>query len=245
MSTDADGGRRAIHPRRGLPSGRAVVGALLITVSAVGAFAVATSAPAGPTTRYVVVVDDVAAGETLDRDDVSFAAMELATSVAAHAVRTLDGVDGAVALRDLRAGELLDARSVRGPLSVDGELVGPVHELTIPVPRNRAPAHVRRGDRVTLLARLDDHTMVTALEHALVLAFETDASGRVASGTATLTVAVPDSGLVSRAALLSHDADDLTIILTTRAIDDVFAAEVRLDNADTVVDDNEYHEHLS
>lgn len=216
--------RRTFQPRRGLPTGRAIVGALLVTVSAVGAFAIATTGDDGPSTEYLVLIDDVEAGATVELDDVAFAAMELAPEVAATALRTTNGLEGATALQHLRAGQLLDVRSLNGAAFVDGAPVVSVHELTIPVQRNRAPERLRRGDRVTILA-FDDSAdiLFTALEDALVLSFDTESPGIINSDEAILTLALPDSELVARGTYLSFD--EVTVVLTSRALDDEYDPE--------------------
>lgn len=218
---------RAFRPREGLPSGRAVVGALLVTTAALGAFGFASQDDDAPTDEFLVLTDDVEAGETVSLTDVASAAMDVPPEVAANAVRSVHEVEGATALRLLRSGEVLDGRALSAAPMVDGEALESVHELTFPVRRNRAPAHLRRGDRVTVLAH-HDGMLVTALEDALVLAYDTGGPSVLSASEGVLTVALPDSELVSRGALLSYDDEDLTVALTTRALDDVFAEEYEL-----------------
>lgn len=218
---------RAFRPREGLPTGRAVVGALLVTIAALGAFAFASQDHRGPIDGFLVLTDDVEAGETIALTDVAFAVMDVPPEVAANAVRNDDGVEGATALRLLRTGEVLDGRAISAAPVVDGEAIDPAHELTFPVRRNRAPAHLRRGDRVTVLAH-HDGMLVTALEDALVLSYDTGGPSVLSASEGVLTVALPDSELVSRGALLSYDDEDLTVALTTRALDDVFAEDYAL-----------------
>lgn len=225
---DVTAPRQSFRPRRGLPTGRAVVGGLLITVATVGAFALATSGDEGPTTEYLVVGRDVEPGESLDIGDVHLEAMELSPAVAANALRSTSGLEGATALRWLRAGELVDSRSLRGAAFVDGEPVTDVHELTFPVRQSRTPTRLERGDRVTILAHVDDDVLITALEDALVLSYDTAPSG-VGGGDGVLALALPDSGLVTRAALLSYDADQLTVVLTSGALDDTYPDRFQLE----------------
>ena len=56
---------RSITPRRSLPSGRAVVGALLVTVAAVGSFVVATAGESTPDVSYLVAARPIDAGESV------------------------------------------------------------------------------------------------------------------------------------------------------------------------------------
>jgi Flp pilus assembly protein CpaB len=57
---------RSIRRRRPLPGGRAVVGALLVTVSAIGIFVAYSDAASGPSVDYVVAASDVPVGTVID-----------------------------------------------------------------------------------------------------------------------------------------------------------------------------------
>lgn len=232
VTPDNDGQPR-FRARRGLPSGRALVGALLVTVAAMGAFSLATGAETGPSNRYLVVSRDVETGTVLGPDDVAPAPMDLSPTVAANALGSPDQIEGAVALRFLRAGELLDARSISPATTVDDTVLDDVHELTFPVRRSRAPARLRRGDRVTVLVQRDPG-VVTAFEDALVLSYATEGSGVAVAQEGVLTVALDDTESVARGALLTHDDDDLTVVLTTRALTAEYPERYRLaDPADS------------
>jgi hypothetical protein len=182
---------RSIASRRGLPNGRALVGALLVTVAAVGTYTIATGGDEGPDTSYLVLVDDVHAGETIELTDLSSPAMALTADVAATAERDPSSVAGATALHLLRAGTILDSRSIARAAVVEGTPIAGAHELTLPVPRD---------------------------EDALVLRFDDDPAGIGGGDDARLTLAVPDPDLVVDATLRSYDS--ITVVLTSRAIDD-------------------------
>jgi hypothetical protein len=202
-----------------------VVGALLVTISVVGTFAYSRSGTDGPTTEYLVVVSDVEAGQEIELADVELEVMSLPPGAATNALRSASGLDGATALRPLRAGSVLDVRDLKGAAVVDGVAITGVHELTIPIPADRAPATVRRGDRVTLLAYSNsDGVLHTAIEDALVLGFEADPAGIGSSGDARLTLALPDAEDAARVTRWSYQA--LTVVLTTRDLVDVYPAVV-------------------
>ena len=178
-------------------------------------------------------------GETLAPADVRLESMVLPSGLAANALRSPDGLAGATALAHLRGGTVLDVRDLRGAPSIDGATVVGAHEVTIPIVPERAPMGLRRGDRVTLLAySIADETLHTAIEDALVLALEVDAAGIGASGGSRLTLAAPrrhprHEEVVQDVAVAVDDAaaavavvrwsfQPLTVVLTTRAIDDVY-----------------------
>jgi hypothetical protein len=212
---------RAFAPRRGLPNGRAVIGALLVTIAATGTFALATVDDTGPDTEYLVVLDDIEVGDAIDLDDVAFETMQLSPAAGANALQSTRGLEGATALSHLRAGAILDVRDLNGAAFTDGRPVTGVHELTIPVPLQRAPSILHRGDRVAVLAySASDAMLHTAIEDALVLAFEADAVGLGATSDARLTLALERAGDVT--ALTRWSYQPLTVVLTTRALDHVY-----------------------
>ena len=68
---------RSFGPRRGLPNGRAVIGALLVTVAATGTFALAAADDTGPGNDYLVVIADIESGDAIELDDVALEPMQL------------------------------------------------------------------------------------------------------------------------------------------------------------------------
>lgn len=218
-------GRRSFSPRRGLPGGRAVVGALLVTIATVGTFAYATTDEPEPATSYLVVTRDLTAGEEMTRDDTEPIAMDLAPTVAESAATSRAAVDGATVLTDIRAGTVLDVRDLASAPTVGDRAVPGVHELTIPVPSDRAPRSLSRGDRITLLAYGDtEDVLVTAIEDALVLDYGAAADGIGARGEGRLTLAVDDADAVADVTRWSYR--DLTVVRTTHATGDTYPSHV-------------------
>ncbi len=215
---------RTISPRRGLPNGRALLGALLISIAAVGAYTAATRGSGAPGTRYLVVTSAVAAGQPVRLDDVAFETMDIPADVARSALGSAVGLDAATALRDLRPGEILSIDDLLAAPVLDGVPIGAVHELSIPVPLDRTPGDLVRGDRVTVLSTLrigDTPTTVVALEDAVVVAFDSKSDQLGSTGTGVLTLAIPDADAVVSTAHFAQQGD-LTIVRSTRAIGDTF-----------------------
>ena len=212
---------RTIAPRRALPSGRALVGALLVTIAAIGAFVVATSGDDGPTTSYLVTTRSLQAGDVITSADVRFEAMTLSDDLAGRALNSTDGLDGATVLRDFRVGELIDVADVIAGAAGTDE--SDVHEITIGVPLDRTPASLVVGDRVTILATADDTTRV-AVEDARVLEVDRRPDQIGSSGRGVLTLAIDDPAVVLDVAHLTQTTD-ITVVRSTRAIDDVFPRE--------------------
>lgn len=211
--------KRSITVRRGLPNGRALVGALLITVAMVAAFLFANRSDGGPAVQYLVLNNDIKSGTLLSQGDYDFVPLTLSAELDALAFTQdeLQGTQllaGATALRFLHAGSLLLAPDLR--LANQSTTASPeVHELTLPVPLNRSPSYLKQGDRVTILAHdttnLDFSITKTALQDALVLDFVADGS----SSVGILTVSLEDAETVMRATHLSFL--ELTVVLTTRS----------------------------
>jgi len=217
---------REISPRKALPNGRALVGAFLISIAAVGAYAAATGGPDGPTTKFLVMNTAVSAGEPVDITGISFEAMDIPPDVARTAINSTDGLDGAIALRDLRPGEILSLDDLIASPLINGSPLGAVHELAFPVPLDRTPPGLVRGDRVTILSTLrvaDEPTTVVALEDAVVISFDPRTDQIGSTGTGVLTLAIPDADAVVSTAHLSQQGE-LTIIRSTRALGDSYPA---------------------
>ena len=209
---------RTISRRRALPSSRAVLGALLITLAAVGAFAISQRGDGEASTRYVVVTKAIVPGARIDAGSLATRAMELDEDVAAQAFRDVQQVVGSVALGPMSAGQLLQRAEVATPNKLDGEvLVG--HELTFPVERDRVPENLRRGERVAVLATYgtgNDARTTTTVQQAIVLGFENDGDAIGTKRSARLTVLVGDPSMVIETAHASQAAD-ITIVRTTQA----------------------------
>lgn len=222
---------QTISPRRALPSGRALVGAFLVTVAALGAFVVAAGGDEGPTTSFLVTSRDLRAGDTITPADVRFEPMTLSSELAGRALNSTDGLDGAVVLRDFRAGELIDVADVIAGVERDDDDDGGIHEITIGIPLERTPSSLVVGDRVTILATADDTTRV-AVEDARVLEVDRRPDQIGSSGRGVLTLAIDDPAVVLAIAHLTQTTD-ITVVRSTRALDDVFPAETSSPGADS------------
>ena len=209
---------RLLARRRGLPNGRAVLGGLLVTVAAVGTFAVASSRDDADRARYVVVARAVAPGARLTAADLALRPLALDADVASQSFTDPAAITGAVALGPLGAGQLLPRAGVALPSAGAADLP-PSHELTIPVPIDRLPAGVRRGETVAVLATYgsgsEARTVVT-VQQARVLAIGDAGDGVATRGTARLTVALADPTDVVETAHAAQVAE-LTIVRATLA----------------------------
>lgn len=144
---------RPVRRRRGLPGGRAVIGAFLVAAAAVGIFGAYLSATAAPTTRYVVAARDLAIGTRLEPADVELVAMELPDAQADRAISEpeaalVDGLEGLVVLGPLTAGDLVMASQVVDDGDADGAVT-----MSFALPAERALAgRIRKGEAIDVIA---------------------------------------------------------------------------------------------
>ena len=214
MNLPSRTGERILARRPALPGGRAVVGALLIVSAGIGTFAVATRGNDGPTTAYPVLVRAVDPGQAITDGDVEWRAMELDPLVAARTFGDPTELAEAVALAPLAEGELVQ----RGQVSVDPDSAkGAGGQISIPVPVDRTPPGLRRGERVAVLATYgsgSDATTIITVESATVLSHDTRSEAIGSSASSRLTLAVDDPAAVIATAHAAQVAE-LTIVRTS------------------------------
>ncbi len=213
---------RSIHRRRGLPTGRAVVGAFLVTVASVGLFAAYRDAAATPSTTYVVLDHAVAAGQRISAADVHLEPLDLNDQLTATTFTSVASVEGAVATEFLAANHLLTRSEVL--LLSPGETAAdpPWRELSFVLETSRAvDGTLRPGERIDLLATYDSATSantVVVFADTPVLRI-TDASSEVLSttGAITITIGLSDPELVLATVNAVDEAQALTVVRSTKA----------------------------
>jgi hypothetical protein len=211
--------KRVVRRRRGLPSGRALLGALLIVVAGAGTYVVARADHDPVATRYAVIVRAVAPGARLHAGDVELRAMTLDHAVRESAITDAASVDGSIALAALAPGQLLQRGLVSPATTVSGERVAAAHEFAVPVPRDRTPPALRRGEHVAVLATYgsssDAVTQLTTKD-AVVHGYDGGDDRIGSAGKGRLTLAITDAAEVMATAHASQVAE-LTVVRTTQA----------------------------
>jgi Flp pilus assembly protein CpaB len=138
---------RVVRRRRALPSGRAVAGGLLVAAAVVGVVA-ASSAGSEPGEAYVVVTEDVDAGQLVRAGDLDLVRLDLPDAQRAVSFTDPAVLDGATALAPLAAGQLVQSSDVAKPPGGPG-----LATVSLPVEPARAlEGGLRRGDRVDVIA---------------------------------------------------------------------------------------------
>jgi hypothetical protein len=201
-----------IDRRTGLPGSRAVVGALLMALAAVGVYLAHAEASRAPTSSYVVAAIEVRPGATLTAADLELAVLDLPARVAARAFRSTEELVGRVALGPIGAGEVIQA----GALSTTAHSE-PAHEVALVLPRAHvAVGRLQQGDRIDVFATDADQT-TTIVRGALVVSAPGAAGGAIGQvREVELVVAVP-SGQAVAAVVHALRTSDVTVVRSTFA----------------------------
>lgn len=161
---------RSIARRPGLPTGRAVIGALLVSFAVVGLFVSYRRAQGGPTTSYVVVTSRVDTGARIDASDLTARKLDLTADVAALAVTDLEHAVGAVALAPLLPGQLLQDQAILAVGLADPAAPDPpeVFEVSFAIDRSRALGGAfKAGERVDVVSTIADGADASSWSEAL------------------------------------------------------------------------------
>lgn len=183
-------GRRYLPRRSVLPSGRALLGGVLVAAAAVGTFAAWRQASGAPDTSYVVARHLLHPGQRLAEDDLRLERVALPASMADAAFSDAGDVIGRVALGPIGEDGLLQAAQLsESPSDVDHWV-----EVSFTLPRDRAvDGRLRSGDRVDVFVTRDDHTSLVLEYIQLIDIRDAGGSSLVASTDVTVTVGLEDA----------------------------------------------------
>jgi Flp pilus assembly protein CpaB len=221
---------RTVGPRRGrLPSSRALVGALLVTLAAVGLFAVYLAAGSGPSTRYAVAATAVVPGTELAADDVELVSVDLPGELADRAFTDVDELVGMVTVAPIDAGELVQ----RSAVAADPRPDQGGYTMSFAIETDRAAGgRLEPGQRVAILVTYtgaqEAITEVVA-EDAVVVSFDRAGDAALdALDETVLTVRLPDS---ANPLAVAHAArvGEITIVDPTFAGESPLPAEFQPD----------------
>jgi len=197
-----------------MPSGRAVVGGLLVALAALAAFVAARGDQGGPTGSYVVVAHDVVAGTKLQANDLRTVSMDLPDALAHRAFTDVGAVAGRLTTSPLSDGELVQASAVLGGDAADSR-----YQLSVPVERSRAlDGLIARGEKVDVLVTYgtgaDGGTFVVA-HRAEVLRVDQAERGALGAGSEMIIVLAVDSANDALAVTHAGQAGKVTLVRST------------------------------
>ncbi|MDH3756170.1 MAG: SAF domain-containing protein [Acidimicrobiia bacterium] len=215
-----------IARRRGLPTGRAVLGALLVAVAAIGLFVAYREAVGEPDTDYVILEAAVEPGERITAADVRIEAIDLPPEVGATAFTSIDQVVGAVAITPLASETIVPRDNVLLLAPGEEPESPPWREMSFGIGIDHAvDGRLRPGERIDMIA-----TYSTQSEAETVVVFRdapvlrvSEGEGGVLSSTdgLVITVALVDPAEVLATINAVDDADEITVIRATKASDQV------------------------
>lgn len=211
---------RTIRPRRSLPGGRAVVGAFLVVLAAVGTFGAHLTATAAPSTSYLVAARPFEIGHVLAEEDLVLGAgvravpIDLPAEQAGRAV-VADAADVASLVGRVVVAPILPGDLVQHTALVGVEQAGDGVTMSFSLPVDRALAgRLGAGERVDVMATfsgagaLGSETRVVARDVTVVgvLAGGDGLNG----GRVTMTIEVSD---LATAQQVQHAVDTAQVAL--------------------------------
>lgn len=200
--------RRTVGRGRSLPTGRAMLGALLVTLSGVGLYLASIKATASPRSAVVVAATDIAPDHELTREDLTVIQVRLDDRLRLRTFVNPADLIGTKTLGPIGKGELIQGGAV---VAVASGSTG--REMSFAIPLSRAVAgRLRAGERVDVVAT-------------------------TGSGTSAVTKVVVTSGLVieiSDPALAASD-DDVVVVLSIRDVAEQLALAEAMNEAKMVL----------
>ncbi|MFP5320614.1 MAG: SAF domain-containing protein [Acidimicrobiia bacterium] len=200
---------RRVERRIGLPSGRAVVGGLLMALAAVGTFLAYADATADDRIEVLVAARPLAPGETITGADVELVPVELPSEVRGL-FGAVDAAVGRQVVAPVGRGEFLLASATVVP--VEGE---EVLEVALSVPSSRAVGRLRPGERVDVFSTWgSDVTELVAVDARVLEVSGSSSGGLGGSESVTVRLAVADFDQVE-ALVHAQAAGDITMVRAT------------------------------
>ena len=202
---------QVITPKVSLPTGRAIVGGLLIAVSALGIFAVHRAATTDARANWLILRRPVASGEAITAEDLALAPMDLYSASRDRAVSDPEQAIGKIALVPLHEGDLV-LRSAIADSVADAATTGRRVGLAID-PSSALGGDLSTGDRVDVVSIPDaGKSSQIIVRGALVMSVGDGDDGGVGSaGRVRVTLAVP-SEFAAQAIIDAHAAAGVTFI---------------------------------
>lgn len=195
---DATSARR-VERRVGLPTGRAVVGGLLMAVAALGTFLAYAGASADDRVDVLVAVAPLRAGDVIAAGDVRTVSVDIEGEVRGL-FGSADAAIGRTVLVPVGAGEFLHASAT----TTEPDRAEPL-QLTITVPSHRAVGGIRPGERVDVFSTWGSEVTELIAVDARVVDARTD------GGTATVRLGLSDFRQIE-ALVHAQAAGDITLI---------------------------------
>lgn len=207
-----------LRVKKRLPSGRAVLGGLLVSLAVVGVL-IASRVGEDATFQDVVIArQELAPGTVIEPGHIEQVRMRLANE-ADFVVSSSDSIIGSVVLGPVGTNEFLQVSNIAagGPDTLPSGLA----EVSIEIEPSRAPARIASGELVSLLATYEDNdgsrTSLIA-DRVVVLSYDNGSVDDFSSGDTVLRLGV-SSGDVASAIVTAAITGDVSVVGITGAND--------------------------
>lgn len=197
---------RRVERRIGLPSGRAVVGGLLMALAAIGTFLAYADATADDRIDVLVARRALSPGETIRPSDVELVPVDLPGGVRGL-FGAVDAAVGRQVVSPVAAGEFLLASATVEP-SGGAEVL----EVAVSLPASRAVGRLQPGERVDVFSTWSGEvTELVAVDARVLEVSGSTSSGLGGSDAVVVRLAVSDFDQVE-ALVHAQAAGDLTMV---------------------------------
>lgn len=210
-----DSQQPTLRSKRRLPSGRAVLGGLLITLAVLGILLASRLGEDATFQDVVVAREDLAPGTVIEPQHVAEIRLRLDDS-ADWVVNGVDEVIGSVLLGPVGRLEFVQRSNVAE--SDPGTVPRGLAEVSIAIEPERAPARLAPGELVSVLATFDDVDPATTLliaDRVVVLSFDDGETDFSQTGS-VLRLGLADGELAS-AIINASQTGEISIIGVTGA----------------------------
>lgn len=204
-----------LRAKRRLPTGRAVLGGLLITLAVLGILLAGQLGDDATYQDVVVAREDLAPGTVLEAKHVAQIRLRLDES-ADWVVQDTEAVIGSVLLGPVGRLEFLQRSNVA--TATPGSLPAGLAEVSIAIERERAPKRMAPGELVSVLATFDEGEFPTTrliADRVLVLSFN-DGTGDFSQTDTVLRLGIAD-GQVASEIVNASQTGEISIIGVTGA----------------------------
>ncbi len=187
-----------IRSRRALPSGRAVLGALLITLAALGVLFATRLSDDSTFQNAVVATRDLGPGQLIEAEDVASVRLRLDDQVQ-FVANDVSQVVGNVTLGPIAQFEFVQNSNVAS--MVTNEVPGGLATVSLPVNPANAPSTINPGELVSILVTYPNREVTELVADRLLVISYGGNSSEFGTNASVLRVAVRDGMNASEIAL--------------------------------------------
>ena len=205
-----------IRSRKRLPSGRAVLGGLLVSLAVVAVLVASRMGEDATFQDVVVASQELAPGTVIESGHVHQVRMRLSED-ADFVISQPESIIGSVVLGPVGANEFLQESNIAegSPESLPSGLA----EVSIEIEPGRAPARIASGELISVLATFtdgDESRTVLVADRVVVLSYDNGTADDFSTGETVLRVGV-DTGEAASAIVTAAITGDVSIVGVTGA----------------------------